>query len=75
MTQSMELILVIDADREMCELYWEKAFVAGAPGIFNTDQGAQFTSSAFTDMLKEKKININMDGRGRCMDFRPQSVT
>ena len=48
-----------------CLAALEKAFVASAPGIFNTDQGAQFTSSAFTDMLKEKNINISMDGRGR----------
>ena len=45
-----------------------KAFVASAPGIFNTDQGAQFTSSAFTDILKGKMINISMDGRGLAID-------
>ena len=58
----------ITMETGFCLAALEKAFVASAPGIFNTDQGAQFTSSAFTDMLKEKKINISMDGRGRAMD-------
>jgi putative transposase len=40
----------------------------GAPDIFNTDQGAQFTSRAFTDVLKEHNIKISMDGRGRVQD-------
>jgi putative transposase len=40
----------------------------GAPEIFNTDQGAQFTSSAFTSLLKDHDINISMDGRGRVQD-------
>ena len=38
------------------------------PEIFNTDQGSQFTSKAFTDVLKTNDIKISMDGRGRCMD-------
>lgn len=38
------------------------------PGIFNTDQGAQFTGKGFTGVLKKHKINISMDGKGRCMD-------
>ncbi len=36
----------------------------GAPSIFNTDQGCQFTSFEFTDMLKRNEIAISMDGRG-----------
>ena len=40
----------------------------GKPGIFNTDQGAQFTAPAFTDVLRERGIAISMDGRGRCLD-------
>ena len=39
-----------------------------APEIFNTDQGAQFTSNAFTQVLKDKGIRISMDGKGRAMD-------
>jgi len=37
-------------------------------GIFNTDQGAQFTSGAFTKELKNANINIRTDGRGRYLD-------
>ena len=40
----------------------------GGPEIFNTDQGSQFTSFAFTGRLREAGIRISMDGRGRCMD-------
>lgn len=40
----------------------------GKPEIFNTDQGSQFTSLDFTDALKDAKVAISMDGRGRCMD-------
>ena len=40
----------------------------GVPEIFNTDQGAQFTSRAWTDRLKAHGIRISMDGKGRCMD-------
>lgn len=39
-----------------------------APDIFNTDQGAQFTSNGFTGVLKDHGITISMDGKGRCMD-------
>jgi putative transposase len=38
------------------------------PEIFNTDQGSQFTSEAFTGRLKENGIRISMDGRGRWRD-------
>jgi putative transposase len=40
----------------------------GRPAIFNTDQGSQFTSSAFTGTLAPAGIRISMDGRGRWMD-------
>jgi len=40
----------------------------GTPGIFNSDQGCQFTSEGFTDVLKDHKIKISMDGKGRWMD-------
>ena len=40
----------------------------GKPDIFNTDQGAQFTSDEFTKMLTDHGIKISMDGRGRCHD-------
>jgi putative transposase len=37
----------------------------GAPEIFNTDQGAQFTSAVFTDVLKSANVKISMDDKGR----------
>jgi putative transposase len=40
----------------------------GKPGIFNTDQGSQFTSADFTSVLDAADIRISMDSRGRCMD-------
>jgi putative transposase len=38
------------------------------PEIFNTDQGSQFTSEAFTGRLKKERIDISMDGKGRWRD-------
>ncbi len=40
----------------------------GTPEIFNTDQGAQFTSAEFTGVLEHHHIRISMDGRGRWVD-------
>ena len=40
----------------------------GKPEIFNTDQGSQFTSDDFTEVLKTNGVRISMDGRGRWMD-------
>jgi putative transposase len=40
----------------------------GAPRIFNTDQGSQFTSEAFTGRLIAAGVAISMDGRGRFLD-------
>lgn len=40
----------------------------GCPEIFNTDQGSQFTSDAFTGVLKNNEIQISMDSRGRFQD-------
>jgi putative transposase len=40
----------------------------GAPGIFNTDQGSQFTLEAFTKVLTDHDIQISMDGKGRWLD-------
>jgi putative transposase len=56
------------------EAVWCKGIVAeaiakyGAPEIFNTDQGSQFTSHVFTDYLIENKVKVSMDGRGRAKD-------
>jgi putative transposase len=40
----------------------------GRPEIFNTDQGCQFSATAFTDVLKRYAIVMSMDGRGRALD-------
>lgn len=40
----------------------------GRPEVFNSDQGSQFTSAAFTDVLKREGVAISMDGRGRALD-------
>lgn len=40
----------------------------GKPEIFNSDQGSQFTSKAFTGCLKAAEVKISMDGRGRYLD-------
>jgi putative transposase len=46
----------------------EHALTQGRPDIFNTDQGSQFTSQAFTSILLDRNIAISMDGRGRALD-------
>lgn len=55
-------------DSEFCLEALEEALRQSKPDIFNTDQGAQFTSSAFTSVLQRNQIAISMDGRGRVMD-------
>ena len=52
-------------DADFCVAALEEAIEKyGTPEIFNTDQGGQFTSFGFTNMLKEHEIQISMDGRG-----------
>lgn len=55
-------------DTAFCIDALEKALDMSTPAIFNTDQGAQFTSLSFTKVLLDKKIKISMDGRGRALD-------
>ena len=56
-------------DADFCVTALEEAIARfGRPEIFNTDQGSQFTSFAFTNTLKGANIRISMDGRGRWMD-------
>jgi putative transposase len=45
-----------------------EALEAATPGIFNTDQGSQFTGHEFTGRLDKAAVRISMDGRGRCFD-------
>jgi len=42
----------------------------GTPQIFNTDQGSQFTSGDWIDVLSDAKIKISMDGKGHWGDTR-----
>jgi putative transposase len=58
---TMEVDFCIEAVEEALATY-------GRPEIFNTDQGSQFTSAAFTGLLLENKIAISMDGRGSWRD-------
>jgi putative transposase len=51
-----------------CVTALERALARGTPEVFNTDQGAQFTSEAFTGVLLGHQIAISMDGRGRALD-------
>ena len=51
-----------------CLAALERALGQGAPEIFNTDQGSQFTSADFTGRLRAAGIAISMDGRGRALD-------
>ena len=56
-------------DARMCVEALEEALVRfGRPEIFNTDQGSQFTSTAFTSVLEEAGVRISMDGKGRWID-------
>lgn len=59
----------ISMDTAFCLEALEEAFERyGQPEIFNTDQGSQFTSEAFTSALKAKNIRISMDGKGSWRD-------
>jgi putative transposase len=55
-------------DGEFCLSALEQALALGSPEIFNTDQGSQFTSQAFTGRLERAGVAISMDGRGRALD-------
>ncbi len=61
LSNTIDASFCVDALKEALGKY-------GTPTIFNTDQGSQFTSTDFTDVLKDADIRISMDGRGRYMD-------
>lgn len=61
LSNTMDTAFCVEALEEALERY-------GAPEIFNTDQGSQFTSEAFTGVLKANGIKISMDGKGRALD-------
>ena len=56
-------------DTAFCVAALEEAIaVWGVPAIFNTDQGSQFTATAFVEVLKTHGVAISMDGVNRCLD-------
>ena len=55
-------------DANFCATMLEEAIVTKRPEIVNTDQGSQFTSCLWINILKENKIKISMDGQGRWAD-------
>ena len=61
LSNSMDADFCVEALQEALRRY-------GTPDIFNTDQGSQFTSTAFTGLLHEVGVQISMDGRGRYLD-------
>jgi putative transposase len=61
-------VLSLTMEVEFCVDALQRALRRGRPDIFNSDQGAQFTSEKFTRELAGRQIAISMDGRGRCMD-------
>lgn len=61
LSNTMDVEFCIDALREALTTY-------GRPDIFNTDQGSQFTSLRFTELLIAAGVQVSMDGRGRWMD-------
>jgi len=63
------VFLYQDQDTDFCcDALNEALQKYGIPEIFNTDQGSQFTSFAFTNILKSHQIKISMDGKGCWMD-------
>jgi putative transposase len=60
--------LSVTVDGQFCLDALETALAARTPEIFNTDQGSQFTATAFTDRIKAAGAQISMDGRGRALD-------
>ena len=58
----------VNLEAGFCFSALERAFETALPEIFNSDQGVQFTSEAFTGLLDSRGIRISMDGRGRCFD-------
>ncbi|MDI6817237.1 MAG: IS3 family transposase [Actinomycetota bacterium] len=61
LSNTLDTSFCLEALEEAIENY-------GTPEIFNTDQGCQFTSEAFTGLLHEKEVKISMDGKGRWLD-------
>jgi putative transposase len=61
-------VLSATLDGGFCIEALRRALAVARPQIFNTDQGSQFTSEGFTDILQQTGVAISMDGRGRAFD-------
>jgi putative transposase len=59
-SNSLESLFCMDA--------LDEALSVSKPNVFHSDQGSQYTSSDFVDVLKTRKIKVSMSGRGRCFD-------
>jgi putative transposase len=55
-------------DGSFCLEMLDEALSQGKPKVFNTDQGVQFTTEAWTRQLRSAGVAVSMDGRGRCLD-------
>ena len=55
-------------DGSFCLEMLEEALGRGRPEVFNTDQGVQFTATAWVQRLESAGVAVSMDGRGRCLD-------
>jgi putative transposase len=58
----------VSLESGFCVAALDRALQKASPEIFNSDQGSQFTSQSFTQLLLERKVKISMDGRGRAFD-------
>ena len=61
LSTGMDTVFCVEALQEALDRH-------GSPEIFNSDQGVQFTSAAFTSVLTANGVRISMDGKGRCLD-------
>lgn len=61
LSNTMDVCFCLEALHEALDRY-------GAPEVFNSDQGAQFTSGSFTSILEQHNVQISMDGKGRWID-------
>jgi putative transposase len=55
-------------DGSFCLEMLDEALAQGRPEVFNTDQGVQFTATAWTGRLESAGVKVSMDGKGRCLD-------
>lgn len=63
LSNSMDAAFCVDALKDALAMH-------GTPEIFNTDQGSQFTSGDWIDVLSDAKVKISMDGKGRWINNR-----